>query len=95
MLEATDGSNSPGFTVTSNYQYRVVKGSPYTLRPSRRDGDTGAYGFRFVTAKERRIPMTISQRVTRRSGGSGPCRPLHVYRSHRWQVPVGGRRHRL
>ncbi|WP_344666397.1 VWD domain-containing protein [Catenulispora yoronensis] len=63
-LDGPDGSDSPGFTVTSNYQYRVVKGGSYTLKFSRTDNDTGPYAFRFVTAKERRIPMTIGQHVT-------------------------------
>ena len=63
-VNGPDASDSPGFTVTSNYQYRVVKGGSYTLKVSRTDGDTGQYAFRFVTAKERRMPLTIGRRVT-------------------------------
>ncbi|MGX7671162.1 VWD domain-containing protein [Plantactinospora sp. DSM 117369] len=55
---ATDGpdaSTAPGFTVTSAYQYRLMPGATYTLKVDRTGGDTGDYGFRLVTAKERRV----------------------------------------
>ncbi|WP_203860262.1 VWD domain-containing protein [Plantactinospora mayteni] len=58
----TDGpgaSTAPGFTVTSTYQYSLLPGAAYTLSVDRTGGDTGDYGFRLVTAKERRIDSTL------------------------------------
>ncbi|WP_283136229.1 VWD domain-containing protein [Rhizohabitans arisaemae] len=63
-VEGPDGSGVPGFTVTSVYQYRVRPGAVYTLKVSRSAGDTGPYRFRLVTAKDRRLPMTIGTAVT-------------------------------
>jgi hypothetical protein len=59
---ATDGpdaSTAPGFTVTSVYQYRLMPGATYTLKVDRTGGDTGDYGFRLVTAKERRVASDL------------------------------------
>lgn len=62
-LDGPDASGSPGFTVTSNYQYRVRNGGIYTLTVSRVNNDTGRYGFRLVTAKERRIDAAIGDKI--------------------------------
>lgn len=62
-LDGPDASASPGFTVTSNYQWRVVRGASYTLKISRANGATGPYGFRLVTAKERRLPVALDTAV--------------------------------
>ncbi|MGH3734213.1 MAG: hypothetical protein ACRDT6_01085, partial [Micromonosporaceae bacterium] len=63
-LQGPDATGSPGFTVTSNNQWRVAKGGAYTLKVSRADNDTGRYGFRLVTAKERRIDAAIGDTIT-------------------------------
>ncbi|WP_422769088.1 VWD domain-containing protein [Plantactinospora sp. WMMC1484] len=60
-LHGPDASGSPGFTVTSTHQFRVRPGASYTLTVDRTNGDTGDYGFRLVTAKERRIPTTLGK----------------------------------
>jgi hypothetical protein len=65
-LAGPSGETSPGFTVTSNHQYRVLKGGDYTLTVSRVDNDTGEYGFRLVTAKERRENAGFGDRITGR-----------------------------
>ena len=63
-LQGPDGSDEPGFTYTTNFQWKVKRGGTYTLRVSRDDGDTGPYGFLAVAAKERRSAMTVGERVT-------------------------------
>jgi hypothetical protein len=56
----------PGFTVTSNNQWRVRPGGSYQLEVSYPDNATGRYSFRLVTAKERRIAARLGDQVTGR-----------------------------
>jgi hypothetical protein len=61
QLTGPSGLDTPGFTVTSNYQFRIQRGGTYSLQVS---GGTGAYGFRLVTAKERRLTAALGQQVS-------------------------------
>ncbi|MCO1574238.1 VWD domain-containing protein [Crossiella sp. SN42] len=62
-LEGPYDPDSPGFTITSVYQYRVLKGGKYTLTVTGDDGATGNFAFRLNTAKERRIPAGLGDTV--------------------------------
>ncbi|MGO1053280.1 VWD domain-containing protein [Crossiella sp. CA198] len=62
-LDGQYDPDSPGFTITSVYQYRIVKGGKYTLTVTGDDGATGAFAFRLNTAKERRIPVRLGETV--------------------------------
>ncbi|MEY9863065.1 hypothetical protein ABH935_008714 [Catenulispora sp. GAS73] len=62
-LDPDESNDAPGFTYTSNYQWRVDPRVSYTLTVKRDDGDTGKYGFLLLTAKEKRIPMTVGRPV--------------------------------
>ncbi|GAA2779429.1 hypothetical protein GCM10010452_03890 [Crossiella cryophila] len=62
-LEGYYDPDSPGFTITSVYQYRIVKGGKYTLTVTGDDGATGSFAFRLNTAKERRLPVSLGETV--------------------------------
>lgn len=64
-------ADTPGFITTANYHYRVDPKHHYQLRISLDNGATGAYGFRFVTEKERRIAMVPGGTVTGTLGDPG------------------------
>ncbi|MFC6020727.1 VWD domain-containing protein [Plantactinospora solaniradicis] len=55
----------PGFTVTSPYQWMVRPGASYQLEVSYPEGVTtgGEFGFRLVTAKERRLTAKVGDQV--------------------------------
>jgi hypothetical protein len=62
-IAGPDGGQEPGFMVTRNNQWRVVPHGSYQLVVSRPDEAGGAYSFRIVTAKERRLATTLGSTV--------------------------------
>jgi hypothetical protein len=62
-IAGPDGGQQPGFMVTRNNQWRVVPHGSYRLVVSRPDEAGGAYSFRVVTAKERRLPTALGSTV--------------------------------
>ncbi|RZS34250.1 NleD-like pathogen effector protein (putative zinc metallopeptidase) [Herbihabitans rhizosphaerae] len=55
--------DSPGFTITSNWQYRVLPNTTYTLKVHRDNGKAGGYGFRVVAAKERTHQVSVGDTI--------------------------------
>ncbi|WP_194924196.1 VWD domain-containing protein [Catenulispora pinisilvae] len=86
-LDPDQSLDAPGFTYTSNYQWRVDRGGTYTLTVTRTDGDTGPYGFILLTAKEKRIPMTVGQAV------SGNLEARGRVDIHTFTAPATGKLH--
>jgi hypothetical protein len=83
-LVGPPGTDSPGFTFTSNFIYRLQPNADYRLEVS---GAAGPYGFRVATTKERRRDAGIGDRVTGSLDAPGrtdlyvlrPAAPAKVY----------------
>jgi VWD domain-containing protein/NleD-like pathogen effector protein (putative zinc metallopeptidase) len=66
-VDGPDASAQPGFTTSENGYYRVQPGGHYQVTVSRKGGVAGPYGFRVVTAKERRFDVRQGDLI----GGDG------------------------
>lgn len=60
-IDPPSDSDTPAFIYTTNYLYALKPGVSYTVHVTRTDGDTGPYSFRLVTAKEKRMQLSLGE----------------------------------